>query len=117
MYSSAATEPPPSELNARGTSRSESTRTAPAAPAPARGLRMSGYPTRKANSSTSSTEAAPVDWAQGTPPSASTCFIAGLSRQRNAVWVDVPGIPAASRTRAAAMMCASTTASSLSTCA
>ncbi len=42
--------------------------------------------------------------------------MAGLSRQRNAVRTLVPGIPQASRTFATGRMCASTVASSRSTC-
>ena len=87
----------------------------PDAPAPAAGLSTSGYPTSAANRRTSSPERAAVDAAQRTPASRSTSFIAGLSRHRNAVRSDVPGMPHASRTRAAAMMWASTVASRRST--
>ena len=55
-----------------------------------------------------------VDAAQRMPAWRSTSFIAGLSRHRKAVRTDVPGIPHASRTRAAAITWASTVASSRS---
>ncbi len=45
------------------------------------------------------------------PASRSTAFIDGLSRQRNVVCTDVPGIPHASRTRAADITWASIDAS------
>ena len=87
----------------------------PAAPAELRGLTISGKPTRAANACASSRSAAPVDWAVGMPASRSASFIAGLSRQSQAVRTDVPGIVQASRTFATGRMCASTVASSRST--
>ena len=92
-----------------------STRVAPDAPAPARGFRISGKPTSSANARTSASVEAPIDRAHGTPPARSTSFIAGLSRHRYAVRTDVPGMPAASRTRATGMMWASIVASIRST--
>src|SRR5258705_2522412 len=56
-----------------------------------------------------------ADCAQGMPAARSASFIDGLSRQSQAVRTDVPGIPQASRTFAAGMMCASTVASMRST--
>jgi hypothetical protein len=79
-------------------------------------LRITGKPTSSTNARTSFAFDAAVERAHGTPPSRSTSFIAGLSRHRNAVRTDVPGIPAASRTFAIGMMCASTVASIRSTC-
>jgi hypothetical protein len=92
-----------------------STRTVPDAPAAAGGFTISGNPSEAAKSRISLREALPRDWAQGIPPFRSTSFIAGLSRQRNAVWTEVPEMPQASRTCAAGMMWASTVASSRST--
>ncbi len=87
----------------------------PAAPAPARGLRISGKPTCSANACTSAALSAAVDAAVGTPASRSACFIDGLSRHSHAVRTDVPGMPCASRTCAAGSVCASIVASSRST--
>ena len=56
-----------------------------------------------------------MDCAHATPASRSASFIAGLSRQRKVVCTLVPGMPQRSRTRAAAITCDSTTASSRST--
>ena len=53
--------------------------------------------------------------AVGTPASRSASFIDGLSRQSHVVRTDVPGMPVASRTWAAAIVWASTVASSRST--
>ena len=114
--STAMLRPLPNAPSAASISAAESTRVAPDAPAPSRGLTISGKPTCSANAWTSAAVDAAVDWAHGTPPSRSTSFIAGLSRHRNAVRTDVPGMPAASRTRAIGRMWASTVASSRSTC-
>ena len=83
----------------------------PEAPAASRGLTTSGKPTFSANARISARSELPIDCAQGTPALRSASFIAGLSRQRKVVSTLVPGIPQASRTRAAAITCASTTAS------
>ena len=56
-----------------------------------------------------------VEAAVGTPASRSACFIDGLSRHSQVVRTDVPGMPVASRTWAAGIVCASTVASSRST--
>ena len=87
----------------------------PDAPAPLRGLRIIGYPTSSANASTSAALPAAVEAAVCTPASRSTCFIDGLSRHSHAVLTDVPGMAHASRTRAAASVCASIVASIRST--
>jgi hypothetical protein len=76
-----------------------STRTVPDAPAAAGGFTIRGNPTEAAKSRICSRKPLPRDWAQGIPPFRSASFIAGLSRQRNAVWTEVPGTPQASRTR------------------
>ncbi len=94
---------------------SESTRVVPAAPAPDRGLRISGYPTWAAKSLTWSAESTAAEAAVGTPASRSACFIDGLSRHSQAVRRLVPGMWQASRTSAVAMMCDSTVASIRST--
>ena len=54
-------------------------------------------------------------WAVGTPASRSASFMAGLSRQSQAVRVEVPGISHCSRTQAQGVMWASTVASRRST--
>jgi len=54
-------------------------------PSALRGFKITGNPTRSTNSSTSSTEAAPVDWAVAMPASRRASFMAGLSRHKNAV--------------------------------
>ena len=92
-----------------------STRTVPAAPAPDRGLRMTGKPIRLTKSITWSALSAAVEAAVRTPACRSASFIAGLSRQSHAVRTEVPGIPAHSRICAVDMMCASTVASIRST--
>ena len=91
-----------------------STRTVPDAPAPLRGLRISGNPASSANMRLRSAVTA-AEKAVGTPADRSASFIDGLSRHSQAVRTDVPGIVQASRTCAAAMVCASTVASSRST--
>ena len=85
-----------------------STRTVSSAPAPVRGLRMIGNPTwsREAVHLASDVSAA-VDAAVGTPAARSASFIDGLSRHSQAVRTEVPGIVHASRTCAAASVCAS----------
>jgi hypothetical protein len=118
MNSSTATlapRPTPKEASARARSAASSTRTVPEAPAASRGLTTSGKPTRAANARISSGSPEPIDCAQGMPAARSASFIAGLSRQRKVVFTLVPGMPHASRTRAAHITCASTTASSRST--
>ena len=87
----------------------------PDAPAPLRGLRMSGKPTSAANACASAALLTAADAAVGTPASRSACFIDGLSRHSQAVRTEVPGMVQASRTCAAGMVCASTVASSRST--
>ena len=77
------------------------------APAPARGLRISGKPTASANAQTSSALSAAVDAAVGTPAWRSASFIDGLSRHSQVVRTEVPGMPVASRTWAAAILWAS----------
>ena len=75
-----------------------------------------GKPTSAANARTSSPARARRPSGRTARPAArSASFIAGLSRHRNAVCTDVPGIVHASRTRAAAMTCASMVASRRST--
>ena len=56
-----------------------------------------------------------MERAHGMPAARSASFIAGLSRHRKAVRTDVPGMPSASRTRAAGMTWASIVASRRST--
>ena len=56
-----------------------------------------------------------MDRAHGMPAARNASFMAGLSRHRNAVRTEVPGMPQASRTSAAVMTWASTVASSRST--
>ena len=68
-----------------------------------------------AKAHTSSAWSAAVEAAVGTPASRSACFIEGLSRHSQVVCTDVPGMPVASRTCAAGMVCASTVASRRST--
>ena len=88
----------------------------PDAPAPLRGLRISGKPdlggerARRRAALCTAAEAA-----VGTPAARSASFIDGLSRHSQVVRTDVPGIVQASRTCAAAMVCASIVASSRST--
>ncbi len=118
MNSSTAIEStpcPPNTPSACSSSPEELTRTVPDAPAPLRGLRMSGKPTRSANSCAPAAESTAAEAAVGTPADRSASFIDGLSRHSQAVRTDVPGIVQASRTCAAAMVCASIVASSLST--
>jgi hypothetical protein len=86
----------------------------PDAPAPLRGLRMSGNPTASANARASAGLDTAADAAVGTPAARSASFMDGLSRHSQAVRTDVPGMVPASRAWAAAMMCASTVASSRS---
>ena len=93
-----------------------SARCVPDAPAASRGLRISGKPTRgdeRLAPRRPTTRRSTARTARR--PSRSASFIAGLSRHRKAVRDDVPGMPHASRTCAAAMMCASTVASRRST--
>ena len=87
----------------------------PAAPAPLRGLSISGNPVWSANARACAALLTGADAAVGTPASRSACFIDGLSRHSQAVRTEVPGIAQASRTWAAGMVCASTVASSRST--
>ena len=87
----------------------------PDAPAPLRGLRISGNPARSANVCASAALATAAEIAVGTPAARSASFIDGLSRHSQAVRTEVPGIVQASRTSAAAMVCASIVASSRST--
>ncbi len=87
----------------------------PDAPAPLLGFRISGNPTRSANSRADAAESTAAEAAVGTPTDRSASFIDGLSRHSQAVRTDVPGIVQASRTCAAAMVCASMVASSRST--
>ena len=87
----------------------------PDAPAPLRGFRISGKPTRSAKSCAEAAESTAAEAAVGTPAARSASFIDGLSRHSQAVRTDVPGIVQASRTCAAAMVCASIVASSRST--
>jgi len=87
----------------------------PDAPAPLRGLRISGNPASSANVCACAAVATAAEMAVGTPAARSASFIDGLSRHSQAVRTDVPGIVQASRTCAAAMVCASTVASSRST--
>jgi hypothetical protein len=56
-----------------------------------------------------------MDCAQGMPALRRASFMEGLSRQRKVVWTLVPGMPQRSRTAAAAITWASTTASRRST--
>ena len=58
---------------------------------------------------------AAVEAAVGTPTLRSASFIDGLSRHSQVACTDVPGIPVASRTCAAAIVCDSIVASSRST--
>ncbi len=58
---------------------------------------------------------AAVEAAVGTPAARRASFIDGLSRHSHVVRTDVPGIEQFSRTCAAARVCASIVASSLST--
>ena len=87
----------------------------PSAPAPARGLRISGKPIAFAKSTASSTLWAAVDAAVGTPAWRSASFIDGLSRHSHVVRTEVPGMSRASRTRAAAIWWDSIVDSSRST--
>ena len=87
----------------------------PSAPAPARGLRISGKPIAFAKSTASSTLWAAVDAAVGTPAWRRASFIDGLSRHSHVVRTEVPGIWRASRTRAAAIWWDSIVDSSRST--
>ena len=87
----------------------------PDAPAPLRGFRISGNPARSAKSRAEAADDTAAEAAVGTPASRSTSFIDGLSRHSQAVRTDVPGIVHASRTCAAAMVCASIVASNRST--
>ena len=75
----------------------------PWAPAPLRGLRISGKPVSSAKARTSGAESAAVDAAVGTPALRSASFIDGLSRHSQVVRNEVPGMPRASRTSAAAI--------------
>ena len=75
----------------------------PCAPAPLRGLRISGKPFSWANARTSAALSAAVDAAVGTPALRSASFIDGLSRHSHVVRNVVPGMPRASRTSAAAI--------------
>jgi uncharacterized membrane protein len=52
-----------------------------------------------------------MDWAQGTPAARRASFMAGLSRHSQVVFTLVPGMPQRSRTTAALITWASTTAS------
>ena len=107
--------PTPKEAIACSSSALPSTRTVPEAPAASRGFTTRGKPTRAAKARISSGLEDPIDCAQGMPACRSASFIAGLSRQRKVVFTLVPGMPHFSRTRAAHITCASTTASSRST--
>ena len=92
-----------------------STRTVSSAPAPVRGLRMTGKPVSATNACTSAAEVTAAEAAVGIPAARSTSFMDGLSRHSQAVRTDVPGIVHASRACAAAMVCASIVDSSRST--
>ena len=118
MNSSTAIEStpcPPNTPRAESSAPSESTRTVPDAPAPLRGLTISGYPTSRRERTRVAADDTAADAAVGTPAARSASFIDGLSRHSQAVCTDVPGIVHASRTCAVDMMCASTVASSRST--
>ena len=106
---------PPKTPRAWSRSAALSARIVPAAPAPLRGLRISGKPTCPANARASAALPTAAEAAVGTSASRSTCFIDGLSRHSQAVRTDVPGIVHASLTCAAARVCASIVASSRST--
>ena len=82
---------------ARGSAAS-SARIVSEAPAPLRGLRISGKPTCSANARASAALPTAAEAAVGTPASRSACFIDGLSRHSQAVRTDVPGMVHASRT-------------------
>ena len=78
-------------------------------------MRIRGYPTRSANSLACAEVETAAEAAVGTPASRRASFIDGLSRHSQAVRTEVPGIVQASRTCAAAIVCASMVASSRST--
>ena len=106
---------PPNRPRAASSSPGLSTRVVSSAPAPVRGLRISGYPIASANARTSAAVCAAVEAAVGTPAARSASFIDGLSRHSQAVRTEVPGMVQFSRTCAAARVCASIVASSRST--